>query len=67
VPVENPYVGVRVGAKRLVIPRERLAEELPALGERYACVSVFFPGSPEHAEAGLREDVVLVRAWRKRG
>lgn len=54
-----------VGVKKYRVLANNLAAFIVYLGEKgYTRTSTFMPGTREHAEAGLRYDIVLVHAWR---
>ncbi|MEM4727981.1 MAG: hypothetical protein QXD04_06995 [Candidatus Bathyarchaeia archaeon] len=52
-----------VAVRTLIVSRETLMEAIIELSTRYNTVKIFFPGSFEHKAKGLRDDVVLLRAW----
>ena len=52
-----------MGVKQFRPRRGELQALLEKLEREYHIVKVIMPGSPEHREKGLADDVYLVRAW----
>ena len=54
-----------VAVKKFTIPTRQLGDLVSQLqSQGYNSCVIIFPGNPAHRRAGLRDDWVLVRAWR---
>jgi hypothetical protein len=51
----------------IICPRERLAEEIIQLKNGYYKIKIFFEGSKEHSKANLQNNLILIKAFQKRG